>query len=118
MFLLFPVELFSIFNTDPEVLAWAPRYVWTLAISLLCMCMMSSFNGLINGIGFAALSFAIGMLDGVIARVGLALLLGRVFDMGIMGFWLGSGLAGMFTAIPGIIYYFSGAWKKRKLVIQ
>ncbi len=118
VFLLFPVELFSIFNTDPEVLAWAPRYVWTLAISLLCMCMMSSFNGLINGIGFAALSFAIGMLDGVIARVGLALLLGRVFDMGIMGFWLGSGLAGMFTAIPGIIYYFSGAWKKRKLVIQ
>lgn len=118
VFLLFPTQLFSIFDTDPEVLAWAPKFAWTLAVSLFCMCMMSSFNGLINGIGFAALSFAIGMVDGVIARVGLAILLGKVLGMGIMGFWLGSALAGFFTAIPGIVYFLSGAWTKRKLVVS
>ncbi len=118
VFLLFPTKLFSIFDTDPEVLAWAPKYMWTLVITLLCSCMMSSFNGLINGIGFASLAFAIGMLDGVVARVGLAILLGKVFEMGIMGFWMGSALAGLFTAIPGMVYYFSGLWKKRKLVVN
>ena len=117
-FLAFPRQIFGFFTTDPEVLDWARTFMYTNVVSILCMCMMSSFNGLITGVGNATLSFIIGMLDGVVARVGIALLLGRVMGMGILGFWWGNALAGFFTAIPGIVYYFTGRWEHRELVVR
>ena len=53
----------------------------------------------------------LGLLDGVVARIGLSLLLGHF--MGLYGFWLGSGLAGFVTTIAMGVYYLSGRWKDR-----
>ena len=45
------------------------------------------------------------------------LLFGLALGMGVRGFWLGSSLAGTVIGIIGAIYYFSGKWKTRKLLV-
>ena len=51
-------------------------------------------------------------------RVALSLLLTRVFDMGLVGVYLGMGLAPTLSAVFAAAYFYSGAWKKRKLLEQ
>ena len=76
------------------------------------------FLALINGQGHATLGFTIGLVDSVVARIGISLLLGIVFGMGVMGFWLGAVLAGYTYTVVGGIYFVSGRWKKRQLAVK
>lgn len=116
--LIFPEALFSLFNDDPAILEWAPKYMITFVVAILSFATMAPYNSVINGIGHASLGFIIAMADGVFCRIGLALLLGIVFDMGIFGLWMGNALAGFSTVIPAMIYYYSGRWQRRKLLVE
>ena len=51
---------------------------------------------------------------GATFQIGLSWLLGIVLDFGFYGFVLGYGLAPYGCAIPGLIYFLSGKWEKRK----
>lgn len=116
--LLFPKQIFSVFNSDPSVLTYAVIFAPAGALSYMGNGIRATANALINGIGFASLSLACGLLDGVVARIGFSLLLAYVFDMGILGFWVGSALAGYVPIFIGLGYYLSGKWKTRKLITQ
>jgi Na+-driven multidrug efflux pump len=67
--------------------------------------------GLINGSGRPKLNLSIAVLDGVILRIGLALLMGITLDMGVYGFWYGNSIAGYTPFVIGGIYFLSGRWK-------
>ena len=116
--IIFPEQVFSVFNTDPEVLAWAKTYMPIAVLNFIGAALRMPFMGLINGIGFASLAFVVGILDGVVARVGIALLLGITCGMGIMGFWLGNVLAGFMPFIIGGIYFITGRWKTKQVVVK
>jgi putative MATE family efflux protein len=113
--LIFPEQIFSIFDKDPAVLAMAPKFMVITVVTWLSFATMTPSIALLNGIGFASLGFVIGMLDGVVARISLGLLLGGIF--GLEGFFWGSAFAGFVTTIIGAAYYYSGMWKKRKLLM-
>ncbi|NLO46705.1 MAG: MATE family efflux transporter [Clostridiales bacterium] len=117
-FIVFSKQVFMIFSSDPEVLEMAPSYMWVLTVYFLTFALMSPYKAVVNGLGHASLGFAIGIMDGVITRIGLAVLLGITFNMGVMGFWFGSAAAGITAALIGGIYYYSGRWKKRKLLVD
>jgi Na+-driven multidrug efflux pump len=38
--------------------------------------------------------------------------------MGLMGWFLGYGLAAYVNTIISVIYYYSGIWKKRSAIVQ
>ena len=80
------------------------------------MAIMKGTNGLIQGIGNAKLSLIFGLLDAVVLRIGLSWLLGLEMGLGLFGFFLGYGLAAYGTAVPGLIYFISGKWKKYNIV--
>ena len=114
--LAFPRQIFGIFSNDPEVLAIAPRYTVILVVMYLSFATMSSPLGFINGIGNVRLNFIISIADGVVARLGLGLLLANVFGMGLYGYWWGSALAGFVSTIGGWIYFLFGKWETRRLL--
>lgn len=118
IFLLFPTQIFSIFNKDPEVLAYAPFYSIVGLLAFVTFGIIAPFNSLINGIGHASLALVIAILDGVVARIGFVLLFGFVFDLGVKGMWIGSACAGFVTGGLSLIYFISGKWKTRKLLIE
>lgn len=59
------------------------------------------------------MNFATAIFDGIILRIGLAALFGLGLNMGSMGFWLGDALAGFTPLWIGIVFYFSGKWKRK-----
>ena len=75
---------------------------------------MSGSGAFVQGIGNAKLSMALALLDGVFLRIGLSWLFGIALGWGFYGFVLGYGVAAYGCAIPGMFYFLSGAWKKRK----
>lgn len=112
----FPRTIFGIFNSDPEVLDMAMTYVPVSVLLYLGFGMRSPFFALINGCGNAKLNLTVGLLDGVVCRIGMALLLGLGLNMGIMGFWLGNAIAGYVPFFVGGVFFLTGRWKTRRLI--
>lgn len=109
----FPRTIFGFFNSDPEVLDMAMTYIPVAVLLYMGFAARSPFFALINGSGNARLNLIVGLLDGVICRVGLAMLMGLAMNMGIMGFWLGNAFAGYMPFLIGGVYFLTGRWKKR-----
>lgn len=111
---LWPEQVFSLFDNDPAVLNMSHSYVPVAIVNFFSWALRGPAVALCNGMGFVAMNFILGMLDGVVMRIGLSLLLGQVFGMGVQGFWLGSALAGATFFVFMFPYLLSGKWKKRK----
>lgn len=116
MTVAFPKAIFGLFNSDPEVLDMAMTYIPVAVLLYVGFALRSPFFALINGSGNAKLNLILGLLDGVVCRIGLALLLGLALDMGIMGFWLGNAFAGYMPFVIGGVYFLTGKWKTPKLI--
>ena len=108
-----PEWLFGLFSADPAVLAMAVSYVPVAMIQYLGATLRPASFALINGSGNSRLNLAVALLDGVASRIGLSLLLGVTFGMGIRGFWYGNAFSGCVPFVIGSAYLLSGAWKKR-----
>ena len=118
MMLLFPVQIFSAFTPDADVLAMAPDYMRIAFWTFLSISLMPSVLALINGVGFTSLNLFIALLDGVIARIGLAVLFGDVMGMGLRGYWWGFSLAGYVSVVLPLVYFLSNRWMKRKILVK
>lgn len=114
--LIFPKQIIGFFTTDPDVLELAPMYMQTTSLGHLCAVFMSPFNAVVNGVGFAGLSMVIGIIDGVVARITFSTVLGGIY--GLPGFFVSDGLAGWVAVLISGTYFFSGKWKKRRLLFD
>ena len=86
-----------------------------LMIHLFFSAFIAPLQGMVLGSGNSTLNFIIGIIDGVICKVGLGVILAYVFNLGYLGFWWGTAFS---RAIPGLIcliYVLSGKWKTRSL---
>jgi putative MATE family efflux protein len=115
---LFPEEVFGLFDKNQLVLDTAHVYVIIAVMNFTAFALRSALMAFVNGIGNATLAFVIGVSDGIIGRVCLAILLGVACKMGIMGFWLGDVFASFIPFVIGGIYFLTGIWKKRKLAVE
>ena len=77
-----PRAVFGIFLSEPEALDMAVTYVPVAVVSFIGSIIRPSMLSLINGSGNSRLNLAVALLDGVIVRIGLALLLGLCFHLG------------------------------------
>ncbi len=115
---LWPFTVFGMFTSDTSVLEMSLLYVPVAVVQNLGNTLRPPMFSLINGSGNSRLNLAVALLDGIIARIGLALLLGLTFGMGIQGFWYGDALAGTVPFFIGGAYYLSGKWKTRRYLIR
>ncbi len=110
----FSEPIFRMFTGDEEVLAIASIVVLPAILNLYGSATRSMSFSLMNGSGNAKLNFAVAVIDGMISRIGISALLGFAVGMGCQGFWYGDALAGFMPMVIGLIFYFSGRWKKNK----
>lgn len=109
---LFPNEIFGIFTSESDVLVIAGGYVPIAVLVFYGSALRAVMSALINGSGNYKINFATAILDAIVLRIGLALLFGLALGMEHYGFWLGDALAGFTPFWIGLIFYFSGGWKK------
>lgn len=112
----FPKTVFSLFTSDPAVLAQALTYMLICCVIYFLSAAIAPYEGVVSGTGNAKLGFLGGMLDGVVFRIGFGMLFGLVLGMGAQGFFLGDALARTGIVLVGAIYYHSGKWKKYKII--
>ena len=112
--ILFPEQIFAAFTdgSDKDVLAIANGYIPIAVLLFFGAALRSVMNALLNGSGNYRINFATAIFDGIIMRIGLAVLFGLALDMKHYGFWLGDALAGFTPFIIGIVFYCTGRWKK------
>lgn len=113
LIVLFPEEIFSLFikTTETDVLSIAKNYIPIAILLFYGAAARAIMNALLNGSGNYKINFATAIFDGIIMRIGLALLFGLAFNMQYYGFWLGDALAGFTPFFIGVVFYFNGNWK-------
>ena len=115
---IYSKELFMIFSDDPLVHEMSGTFVSAILWMFPALAVMRGTGSFIQGIGNAKLSMVLALLDGVVLRIGLSWFFGIFLGWGFYGFVLGYGLAAYGCAIPGLIYFLSGMWKKRRVLAE
>ena len=116
MMMLFPNLVFGIFTSDAEVLAMVPTFLPVAVLLVYSSSFRSPMNGLINGSGNPRMNLFLAFMDGLVAHLGLPFLLAFVFNKGIMGLWYGNAFASYTPFLIGLIYCFSGKWRRTPIV--
>lgn len=117
-YILLGKQLFMLFSDDPLVHEMSGTFIKAILWMFPALAVMRGTGAFIQGIGNAKMSMVLALLDGVVLRIGLSWLFGIVLEWGFFGFVLGYGLAAYGNAVPGMIYFLSGAWKKRKTLAE
>lgn len=110
-----PDFIFSMFTQDPEILANASVIILPSVLGAYGAVSRCFAFGIINGSGNSKLNLLIALIDGMIARIGLAYLLGWTLGYGPLGFWMGDAIAGYMPLLIGGIFFGSGKWKKAQV---
>ena len=110
--LTIPNVIFGWFTADETVLASASLIILPCVLNFLGAATRCFGFSIINGSGNSKLNLAVAILDGIVARIGIAYLLGWTMGMGPQGFWLGDALAGFMPILIGGTYFLSGRWKR------
>ena len=110
--LRWPDAVYSIFTSDVDVLLLAGVLTLPTILNFYGAATRSASFSLINGSGRAKLNLAVAIIDGVIARIGLAALFGFALKLDCFGFWMGDTLAGFMPFMIGSAFYLSGRWKE------
>ena len=112
--LLFPVQLISIFDTDPEVIELCTMYLHLHIINCVFQGVFSAYNASVLGCGNAILSTLGFLTDGVVLRLSLCIIFTKVFTMGLFGVFLANAVAPIGAAVILGAYHYSGKWKTYK----
>lgn len=115
-YVLFGKEMFMMFSDDNAVHELSATFISAILWMFPALTFMRGTNSFIQGIGNAKLGMVLSILDGVVLRIGLSWLFGVFLGWGFYGYVLGYGIAAYGCAIPGIIYFLSGMWEKRKIL--
>lgn len=112
----FPEQLVRLFNSDPEALAESTRALRYLSLMAFPATFFFNYVAIAQAVGAATFAMICYILDGVVVRITLSLLLTEVFGLGLVGVYLGMGLAPTLSAVIAAIYFYSGVWRKKKLL--
>ena len=115
--LAFPRFIFGLFTPDEAVIDFAPRFMPVICLIYLLSSLLF-YDAVVTGTGFTLLSMIGGILDGLILRVGFSFFFAYACDLGVLGFLLGDALARLGPISIDMIYYYSGAWKRRKRLVE
>ena len=117
-YIIFGKQMFMLFSDDPLVHEMSGTFIKAILWMFPALAVMRGSGAFIQGIGNAKLSLVLALLDGVVLRIGLSWLFGILLNWGFFGFVLGYAMAPYGNGIPGMIYFLSSTWKKRRILAE
>jgi len=118
LYVLLGKQMFMLFSDDPLVHAMSGEFIRAILWMFPAFAIMRGSGAFIQGIGNAKLSMVLAILDGVALRIGFSWLFGIYLGWGFYGFVLGYGLAPYGYAIPSMIYFLAGRWRRRTALAE
>lgn len=114
--LLIPHQIFRLFTTDEAVIELGATFLRIFILHFFASALTGSFQAMVTGSGFVELGFLLGILDGLVCKIGFSLLFMNGFNMGYLGLWWGVACSRILPGCICVAYYVSGRWKTRKLL--
>ncbi len=111
-----PRAVFALFTKEADVIELGVTFLRIFILHFYVSAVIGAFQAMVTGCGFVELGFAIGILDGVVCKIGLSWIFMNVFSMGYLGLWWGVACSRILPTLLCIGYYCSGKWKTRKLL--
>lgn len=113
---LIPRQMFSLFTNEEAVKELGVVFLHIMTIHFFCSAFVSSFQSMVTGCGFVELGFGIGVLDGVICKIGFSLIFLNFLGIGETSFWWGTAVSRFLPGCLCLAYFLSGKWKTRKML--
>lgn len=114
---LFPQQIISLFDTNPDVIEVGKEYLRFIALDYLFVPFVFCMNGLAIGAGYTNFALFNACFSSILVRVPFAYIMVNLTSMGFNGVGIATGLASVASMIVGAIYVASGKWKKPKIKI-
>lgn len=114
--LIFPTQVFSIFTSDAGVVELGRTYLRIFVLHFYQSAITGSFQAMVTGCGFVSLGFVLGILDGLICKIGFSCLFMNIMNMGYIGLWWGVAASRVPNGFITIWYFLSNKWRYRKLL--
>lgn len=115
---LFPGQIISFFDQNPETITSGAEYMRTFSFDYLLVPIQFCCNGLIMGAGYTTFTLLTGALSSLLLRIPVAVIFGSVLGWGLMGI----GLAGPAASLCGVClagwFVLSGRWRRNKTGIR
>ena len=113
---LFPEEILSLFDDDPQMIAAGVEYIKTFSLDYLIVPATFCLGGLITGSGHTIISSIGGIMSSIGFRIPMAILFGLVLQKGMWGLGLAAPVASFATSLMLFVYYVTGKWKKNMVI--
>lgn len=113
-----PRQMFSLFTNEEAVKELGVVFMHIMTIHFFCSAFVGAFQSMVTGCGFVELGFGIGVLDGVICKIGFSLIFLNLLGVGETSFWWGTAVSRFLPGLLCLWYFLSGKWKKRKMLSE
>lgn len=110
---IFPKAIFGLFISEAVLIEEAMVYIPVAVVGILSCAARQPMMSLIYGSGVTKMNLFVALFDGVVARIGLSLVLAELFNMGLSGYWYGNAFSGFVPLFIGGIFFLSGKWKTK-----
>ncbi len=114
---LFPGQIISLFDSNPEVIEIGTEYLRFIALDYLFVPFVFCMNGLAIGAGYTNFALFNACFSSILVRVPAAYLAVYVLDLGFNGIGLVTSLASLASIVVGTIFVTRGKWKTPKIQI-
>lgn len=113
-----PRQMFSLFTNEEAVKELGVVFMHIMTIHFFCSAFVGAFQSMVTGCGFVELGFGIGVLDGVICKIGFSLIFLNLLGVGETSFWWGTAVSRFLPGLLCLWYFLSGKWKCRKMLSE
>lgn len=116
--LVMPQAILGTLTSDLNVIEAGTEYLRILCFHFVISAFTATFQAMVTGSGFVSLGFVLGILDGVVCRIGFSLMFLYLFHFGYQSYWWGTAFARVLTGALCFAYFISGKWKTRELLVE
>lgn len=113
---IIPRQMFSLFTNEEAVKELGVVFLHIMTIHFFCSAFVGAFQSMVTGCGFVELGFGIGVLDGVICKIGFSLIFLNFLGIGETSFWWGTAISRFLPGCLCLAYFLSRKWKTRKML--
>ena len=113
---ILPRQLFYLFTDDTAVMDLGITYMHIMIIHFFGSAFVGAFQSMVTGCGFVELGFGIGVLDGVVCKIGFSLIFFNYLGIGPTSFWWGTAVSRYLPGLLCLAYFLSGKWKTRRML--
>ena len=113
---LFPTQILSVFDRNPDMIAYGVEYMRAFAFDYILVPFVFCVTGLFTGAGHTSFAMFSNMASALLLRIPASYIFSAVFGLGLFGIGLGAPVASAGSIVFIICFIISGKWRENKVI--